>query len=229
MTCIRFRSTVVLYRSYAHNVLKLLTTPYHVPFLSLIESMGFSTILSSLQENPYFGAGFGLVGVGAGLALLRKVNQAAMIAFRRNCMVTLEVSSRDKSYQWLLQWITKHASHTKHLSAETTFEQLENGSVRTKFDFVPSPGVHYFWYGRSLIKVERNRENQSVMLNTNSPWESVTLTSLGTNRNMFLKILEKGIDILLLVLTFYCLYSASSFETPLCPQILDKLGKFAWL
>ena len=25
------------------------------------------------------------------------------------------------------------------------------------------------------------------------------------------------------------IYSASSFEVPLCPQILDKLGKFAWL
>ena len=26
-----------------------------------------------------------------------------------------------------------------------------------------------------------------------------------------------------------CVYSASSFEMPLCPQSLDKLGKFAWL
>lgn len=87
------------------------------------------------------------MGVGAGLAVLRKVNQFAMVAFRRHFMITLEVSSRDKSYQWLLQWISKHASHTKHLSAETTFQQLEDGSVRTRFDFVPSPGVHFFRYG----------------------------------------------------------------------------------
>lgn len=156
--------------------------------------MGVSDLLSSLQDNPYFGAGFGLVGMGAGLALLRKATQFAMIAFRRNAMVTLEVSSRDKSYQWLLQWITRHASHTKHLSVETTFQQLGNGSVKTKFDFVPSPGVHFFRFGRTWIKAERNREKQAVSFETGSPWETVTLTSLGTDRSVYFKILEKGMS-----------------------------------
>ncbi len=157
--------------------------------------MGLSTIISSLQDNPYFGAGFGIIGVGTGMAFLRKGGQFAMIAFRRHFMVTLEVTSRDKSYEWLLQWISRKASHTRHLSAETTFQQLENGSVRTKFDFVPSPGVHFFKYGWNWIRVERNRSNQSVMLNTNSPFESVTLTSLGTNRNIYFNILEEGTHI----------------------------------
>ena len=39
-----------------------------------------------------------LVGVGARLALLRKGFQAASIVFRRQCMTTLEVPSKDKSY-----------------------------------------------------------------------------------------------------------------------------------
>ena len=108
--------------------------------------MPLADFLASLQHNPYFGAGFGLVGVGAGLALLRKGSQFAMVAFRRFCMITLEVPSRDKSYQWLLQWISAQASWTQHLSAETSFQQLENGSVRTRFDFVPCPGAHFFRY-----------------------------------------------------------------------------------
>ena len=106
--------------------------------------MPIADFLASLQHNPYFGAGFGLVGVGAGLALLRKGSQFTMVAFRRFCMITLEVPSRDKSYQWLLQWISAQASWTQHLSAETSFQQLENGSIRTRFDFVPSPGAHFF-------------------------------------------------------------------------------------
>ena len=155
--------------------------------------MGLKELVASLQDNPYFGAGFGLVGVGAGLAVLRRVNQFAMVAFRRHCMITLEVSSRDKSYQWLLQWISKHASHTKHLSAETTFQQLENGSVKTKFDFVPSPGIHFFRFGRTWIRVERNREKQMVNFQTGSPWETVTLTALGRDRNIYFKILDEGL------------------------------------
>lgn len=38
--------------------------------------------LKSLSDNPYFGAGFGLFGLGAGAALLRKGSQAGMILFR---------------------------------------------------------------------------------------------------------------------------------------------------
>ena len=37
--------------------------------------MGIVDLISGLTENPYFGAGFGLFGVGAGAAVLRKFTQ----------------------------------------------------------------------------------------------------------------------------------------------------------
>ena len=156
--------------------------------------MGLSDFIATLKDNPYFGAGFGLVGVGAGLAVLRKSSQFAMVAFRRHCLTTLEVPSKDKSYHWLLQWISAHASHTQHLSAETSFQQLENGSIKTRFDFVPSPGIHFFRYGRTWVRVERNREKQMVDFQTGSPWETVTLTALGRDRTLYFKILEQGLQ-----------------------------------
>lgn len=107
--------------------------------------MTLAEYVASLSANPYFGAGFGLFGVGAGAAILRKGFQTSVLLFRRHCMITLEVPCRDKSYQWLLQWITqKGARQTQHLSVETSFLQKDTGQIKTKYDFIPSIGQHFF-------------------------------------------------------------------------------------
>lgn len=154
--------------------------------------MGVSEIISSLQANPYFGAGAGLFGVGAAAALLRKGSQYGMILFRRHCMITLEVPSKDKSYLWLLQWISTKGTRTQHLSVETSFQQTEAGRINTKFDFVPSPGSHFFRYKNTWIRVERTREKQMLDLHSGIPWETVTLTALGQNRGIYFDILEEA-------------------------------------
>ena len=62
-------------------------------------------------------------------------------------MTTLEVACRDKSYHWLLHWITvRGARNTQHLSVETKFQQNETGRVTTQHDFIPSVGEHFFWF-----------------------------------------------------------------------------------
>ncbi|XP_067890561.1 mitochondrial chaperone BCS1 [Heterodontus francisci] len=159
--------------------------------------MPFSDFVLTLKDNPYFGAGFGLVGVGTALALARKGAQFGMVAFRRHCMITLEVTSRDKSYHWMLNWITHHAKRTQHLSVETNYLQSESGRISTTFDFVPSPGNHFIWYNSKWLRVERNREKQMIDLHTGTPWETVTLTSLGSNRQIFFDILREAKDLAL--------------------------------
>ncbi|XP_015587313.1 mitochondrial chaperone BCS1 isoform X2 [Cephus cinctus] len=108
-------------------------------------------------------------------------------------MITLEVPCRDKSYQWLLQWIThKGARKTQHLSVETSFEQKETGHVKTKYDFIPSIGTHFFKYNGNWIKVERTREQQTLDLHMGVPWETVQLTALGRDKTIYFNILEEA-------------------------------------
>jgi chaperone BCS1 len=60
-------------------------------------------------------------------------------------MITLEVPCRDKSYEWLLKWITyKGAKKTQHLAVSTSFQQSDTGYVTTKYEFIPSIGTHFF-------------------------------------------------------------------------------------
>uniref|UniRef100_A0A674HT24 BCS1 homolog, ubiquinol-cytochrome c reductase complex chaperone n=1 Tax=Taeniopygia guttata TaxID=59729 RepID=A0A674HT24_TAEGU len=159
--------------------------------------MPFSDFVLALKDNPYFGAGFGLVGVGTVLAAARKGAQFGLVAFRRHYMITLEVPSKDKSYQWLLNWVSHHAKHTQHLSVETSYLQHESGRVSTKFDFIPSLGNHFIWYRRKWIRIERSRETQMLDLNTGTPWESVTFTALGTDREIFFNILQEARELAL--------------------------------
>ena len=150
--------------------------------------MGLTEIASTLGDNPYFGAGFGLFGLGMVTAGARKGAQAGMIMFRRHYMTTVEVTCKDKSYHWLLQWITsKGARKTQHLSVDTSFVESDSGKINTQYDFQPSVGTHLMRYEKTWIKVERTREQR-----LGEPWETIQLTTFGNKKKIFVQMLEEA-------------------------------------
>ncbi|KAI0320726.1 mitochondrial chaperone BCS1 [Amylostereum chailletii] len=161
--------------------------------------------------SPYFQAGFGLMGVGVGLTVLRKGLTLSTIAMRRRLLVSLEINNKDRAYEWFLTWLshqTTGAAATRpgfslrpsswmrshQLSVETAFEQRKNGSSSVLFKLVAGPGVHWLQYRGAWMQVKRERETRSMQLMSGIPWETVTLTTLSRDRNLFPLLLSEARD-----------------------------------
>lgn len=111
------------------------------------------------------------LGVGAQV-LRRSAVQAANIAQRR-LLVSLEISSKDPSYLWFLQWMSSQSARqaalanqplrgfeglasrirSHELAVETKYEQRKDGSSTAEFSLVPGPGTHYFRYKNAWFQV----------------------------------------------------------------------------
>ena len=167
---------------------------------TVAEKMPLESLLTPpafLDGNPYFSAGFGLGVLGTAMAALRGGSKAAMTMAQRHLLVTLEVTSKDKAYPWVLQWLTAQAAKTRstvgqHISVDTITQRLANGKTATRFEFTPCPGRHVLWYEGQILIVDRVREQQTVDLHTGQPWECVKLTAFGQSRSLFTAFLAEA-------------------------------------
>ncbi|KAF8448440.1 BCS1 N terminal-domain-containing protein [Terfezia claveryi] len=183
---------------------------------------GDTSLLAQLTSNPIFVGGFGIIGLTASAALLRKSLVTLTTLLRRQLLVDLEIPSKDKSYQWFLHWMSTHqrqqlpqtaaaysnktgltrrgrrsilsyiTPRVHHLAVETIYAQLPGGSISTKFTLVPGPGKHLLNYHNTLIQVTRERDIKSLDLQTGSPFETVKLTTLYRDRHVFSQLLSEA-------------------------------------
>lgn len=72
-----------------------------------------------------------------------------------------------------------------HLSIETEKIERPNGSVQTQFVLIPGPGKHILRYKNAFLMVNRVRETKSMDFQMGKPWETVTLTTLYSQRHIF--------------------------------------------
>ncbi|KAK6041074.1 ATPase, AAA family [Cooperia oncophora] len=140
-------------------------------------------LADTLKGNPYFNAGAGLAGIGLALGVLRRSAIIGNAYFRRRFMISLQIDNEDTAYPWLLDFINRRsARQTRNLSVNTRISQTESGRTAMKITYLPGHGQHYFVHKYRWIKVERQREKQTIQRNGyRTPFETVTLTTLGTD------------------------------------------------
>ena len=143
----------------------------------------FMDSLPALQEGPgaaVLAGGAGLAALSLGLGIFRSTSRLAVSGLRRHLTRTLEVTSKDPAYPWVLQWLKEAkrvgGSGFKHVSAATSFGEDGDGGGAS-FDLVPAPGRHVVRYGGHWLLVERAREYGTVNTSSGTPWEKLTLTA----------------------------------------------------
>lgn len=171
------------------------------------EHLASSILGGILGDNPYFQAGFGLMGVGVGLTALRQGVILGSTALRRRLLVTLEVNNKDRAYEWFLAWLAHNSTsvsqqrvtgrwfRSHQLSVETAVEQRSNGSSSAVFKLVAGPGTHWFRYHGAWMQMKRERETRAMQLMSGTPWETVTLTTLSRDRGLFPQLLAEARDL----------------------------------
>jgi len=154
--------------------------------------MDFDTLFS--VNNPVFSGGFGLAVLAAGAQFLRVGSQVGVRMMRRHFLSTLEVTSKDKAYPWVLRWITLRGTKTQHLSVQTSYLPKAGNFTSMNFEFVPGPGQHIIRYKNNFMLVQRFREQQ-LDFNTGKPWEKIQFTFFGKNTQLFENILNDAYEV----------------------------------
>ena len=162
--------------------------------------------------------GFGLAGLTAIVAFGRRGIRHGATLLRRRLLVDVEISVRDDSYPWFLYWMTLHERKRlvgglpktkvgplesllqrltpgmRHLAIETEKRELPNGAIHTNFALIPGPGKHVLRYNGAWIFVNRQREGKQFSMD-GKPWETVTLTTLYSQRHVFESLFKEAHDI----------------------------------
>ena len=100
-----------------------------------------------------------MFGVGSLAALGRTLGQISVAAFKRHYVTRLEVPCNDKSYHWLLDWVSREVATTaQQLSVRTEWEEEEGGRVTANYRIEPSPGTHIIRWRGAWIRLDRVRE-----------------------------------------------------------------------
>ncbi|KAJ3209116.1 hypothetical protein HK099_008572 [Clydaea vesicula] len=162
-----------------------------------------------IESNPLFNAGIGLGVLGFGAAIFRKGMSQTYKILQKKYIISMEIPSKDPSFPWVLDFLSKNELKNKmlkknksnflfklkplppnKLSVNTDFIKRENGSTSHSFNLNPGIGSYFSQYNGKYFFVERTREAKMIDLKNGSPWETLTLTTLSMDKDIFLNILE---------------------------------------
>ncbi|KEG07758.1 putative ATP-dependent chaperone [Trypanosoma grayi] len=147
--------------------------------------------LGGLLQNPFFSAGAGLYLLTFAGAAARSCSTVLQTAMRRRFVVSMEVTSQDESYGWMVRWLAHNpAFRVQQVNITTRNTTIfSNDESSHECLYAPCTNVrHWFWYkGRPMMLQRRRVETQAMGTDV---LETMQLSTLGLSASIMQDILE---------------------------------------
>lgn len=158
-----------------------------------------------VESNNFLSGGLMLGLIGAIGMRLRQAPSRAYQWCKRRAFLVFEIQQKDDAYRWFEQWLSnQHYSvrKAKHLTVRTMCSARGGVSVNgvtleprsLSFILAPAPGIHWLWWEKKLVIVNRERKElppgPGEMFG--SEREVFTVSILTRDRSCIIRLLEEA-------------------------------------
>ncbi|EGC36809.1 hypothetical protein DICPUDRAFT_31265 [Dictyostelium purpureum] len=135
-------------------------------------------------------SGISLFIINGGLGIFKNISNYILNCINEKIYYQIDVDSKDKSFEWLLYWLSEHESvkDSTHLNAETVYNNI---GKNPKVILVPSVGQHTIKYKGKTIWISRIRDSTFDM-GSGAPFESIKLSTLINNSSAVNELLQEA-------------------------------------
>jgi chaperone BCS1 len=160
-------------------------------------------LVDQLAANQFLSGGALLALAGIGFAYLRSVPRHIYNWTKRRLITEIDVPDRDASFKWLNIWLAQHPYHrrcrlwTVHTkrAREYDIDATDKNSKNPKIILSPAPGVHFLFYKKRLMILNRVRKDGAEKSGSASiPGfrESFEFTLFSRHKQVVLDLLEEA-------------------------------------
>ena len=146
-------------------------------------------VSDTVNANPYFQAGAGLYTLTLAAVVGRYGYMIASSALKRKFVVSMEMTNRDPSYNWVMQWMSRHPSFSfQQLSVITSNVTIHaNEETTSQCTFAPCPNIpHWLMHKGWPVMVFRKRQVERAA--GSDVLEILELSTLGMGKSLMVDI-----------------------------------------
>ncbi|ORC86848.1 putative ATP-dependent chaperone [Trypanosoma theileri] len=147
--------------------------------------------MSGLLQNPFFSAGAGLYLLTFAGAAARSFSVAVQTALRRRFVVSMELTSQDESFNWMVRWLAQNpAFYVQQVSVTTRNTTIySNDESSHECLYAPCTNVrHWFWYNNRPMLLQRRRVETQAM--GTDVLETMQFTTIGLSARVMQEMVE---------------------------------------